>query len=742
MNVADLELPEAISAVLSSVGINTLYPPQVEAVQAGALQGENLVLASPTASGKTLIAELCALKHILDHDGKVLYLTPLRALTSEKYQNFRKYTSIKKPSGYPISIGISTGDYDSADPWLGRYDVIITTNEKCDSLLRHRPSWINTISLVVADEIHTIMDADRGPTLEVTLTRLMAVNPHAQILALSATIHNADEISEWLHARSITTDWRPVQLAEGVYFNEECQFNTGHSLAITHETKNPINNLILQTLSTGGQALVFANTRRRAVALAKQARSSVNQQLSKHEKNLLSHLADRVMRAGEQTRLSTLLADLVCNGVAFHHAGLAAAHRRLIEDGFRRKRIKVIAATPTLAAGVNLPARTVIISSTRRYSSTYGLYDISVLEYKQMAGRAGRPRFDKVGEAVLLARTEDERDYLMEHYIFAKPERLWSKLAVERILRSHVLASIASGYSSSEKSVLHFFRKTFYAYQFDSELIDVLISNALKYLLTQNMVTIQKRHLEATSFGRRVSELYIDPVSAVILRDGLDQAPPTITDLSYLHLVCHTPDVTPKLYPRSRELDALNTYYELHAHELFYDIESYDDVTYEVFLGEIKSASLLTSWIQEVPEDDIIERYHVEPGDLFRLISSITWLLHATQELAQLLGHSAFKPSLSQLNRRVEKGVKHELLPLVSLERVGRVRGRILFNAGFHTLTDLKHAPLPQLTQLPLIGPQVAKRIKDQVGGLIRTKDLSYLDQVEEWEQKALSDFK
>jgi helicase len=457
---------------------------------------------------------------------------------------------------------------------------------------------------------------------------------------------------------------------------------------------------------------------------------------------LLNHLADRVLRAGEQTRFSTLLADLVRNGVAFHHAGLAAAHRRLIEDGFRRKRIKVIAATPTLAAGVNLPARTVVISSTRRYSSTYGLYDISVLEYKQMAGRAGRPRFDKVGEAVLLARTEDERDYLMERYIFAKPERLWSKLAVERILRSHVLASIASGYSSSEESVIHFFRRTFYAYQFDSALIDVLVSKVLEYLLTHNMVTIDKQHLRATPFGRRVSELYIDPVSAVILRDGLDQAPSTITDLSYLHLVCHTPDISPKLYPRSRELDALNTYYELHAHELFYNIEAYDDVTYEVFLGEMKSASVLASWIQEVPEDDILERYRVEPGDLFRLISSITWLLHATEELAQLLGHSAFKPALSQLNRRVEKGVKDELLPLVSLERVGRVRGRILFNAGFRTLTDLKHASLLRLTQLPLIGPQVAKRIKDQVGGLIRTKDLSYLDQVEDWEQKALSDFK
>lgn len=741
MNLADLELPEAVATVLSSVGINTLYPPQVEAIRAGALQGENLVLASPTASGKTLIAELCAVKHIFDRGGKVLYLTPLRALTSEKYQDFKKYSSVKKPTGDSISIGISTGDYDGADPWLGRFDVIITTNEKCDSLLRHRPSWINDITLVVADEIHTIMDSDRGPTLEVTLTRLMEINPQAQILALSATIRNADEISEWLHAQSITTDWRPVKLAEGVYFKGECQFNTGHSLAVTQETKNPITDVVVQTLTTGGQALVFANTRRRAVALAKQTRSAVNQHLSKHDKDLLNHLADRVLHAGEQTRFSTLLADLIRNGVAFHHAGLAAPHRKLIEDGFRRKRIKVITATPTLAAGVNLPARTVIISSTRRYSSTYGLYDISVLDYKQMAGRAGRPRFDKVGEAVLLARTEDEQDYLMERYVFAKPERLWSKLAVERVLRSHVLASIASGYSSSEESVLNFFRKTFYAYQFDSELIDVLVSKTLEYLLTQNMITVQKRNLQATQFGRRVSELYIDPVSAVILRDGLDQTPGTITDLSYLHLVCHTPDIAPKLYPRSRELDALNTYYELHAHELFFNIEAYDDVAYEVFLGEIKSASVLTSWIQEVPEDGIIERYRVEPGDLFRLISSITWLLHAAQELAQLLGHTHLKPSLSRLNRRVEKGVKPELLPLVSLERVGRVRGRILFNAGFHTLNDLKRAPILQLTQLPLIGPQIAKRIKDQVGGLIRTNELSYLDQLEDWEQKALSDY-
>ena len=97
----------------------------------------------------------------------------------------------------------------------------------------------------------------------------------------------------------------------------------------------------------------------------------------------------------------------------------------MIENAFREGKIKVLTATPTLAFGVNLPARVVVIHDYRRYEPGYGYYPISVLEYKQMAGRAGRPRYDKTGEAVLIAKTEDERDYLMENYVLAQPERIW-----------------------------------------------------------------------------------------------------------------------------------------------------------------------------------------------------------------------------------------------------------------------------------------------------------------------------
>jgi len=742
LEVEELPIPESIKTCIRDSGISTLYPPQEDAVKAGALEGRNLVLASPTASGKTLIAELCAMKHILEDRGKVLYLTPLRALTSEKYDDFKKYTQIAKNDGQKIRVTISSGDYDSSDPWLGRYDLIIVTNEKCDSLLRHKAEWMKEITLVVADEVHVLNEAERGPTLEVTLTKLMEINPKAQFLALSATIRNAEEIAEWLKAKAVLTDWRPVKLAEGVCLRDECQFNDGRSIKINGDDQSPAVNLTLLTIRQGGQALIFAETRKRAVDYAKKMASIVAKNLSKMEKRTLTTLSGKITEAGEKTRISDLLAELVRNGVAFHHAGLTAAHRRIVEDAFREGRLKVISATPTLAAGVNLPARTVIIGSYERYEPGYGRYPISVLEYKQMAGRAGRPRYDKLGEAVLLSRTEDEQDYLMQNYIFAKPEKIWSKLAVENILRSHVLASVASGFAYSEQGLYDFFGKTFYAHEYGSEVITALVSKALLFLSKEDMIVFDGRGVKATEFGRRVSELYIDPLSGVIIRDGLNNRAESLTDLSFIHLVCHTPDVAPKYYPRSKEVDELSVFVNLHSDEFMFPIPNETDpVGYEAFLGEVKSADILMSWIQEFSEDELIERYSVEPGDLFRLVDSVDWLLYASHELGQLFGQKDLLAKISQLSEQVNKGVKKELLPIVRLEGIGRVRGRMLFNAGFRTVDDLKRASITQLTSVPLIGLQTAKRIKDQVGGLIKAEEWEEIKSGKEGRQKSLTEY-
>jgi len=743
VKITELPVPESVKEVVLRSGIAELYPPQEEAIQAGVLEGKNLVLATPTASGKTLIAELCGLKHILERNGKVIYLTPLRALANEKFDEFKKYASIRKANGKRVSVGISTGDFDSSDPWLERYDVIITTNEKADSLLRHRAKWMDDISLVVADEVHLLNDGDRGPTLEVVLARLMQINPEMQILALSATINNVEEIASWLKAGYVITEWRPVSLKEGVLLHEEIQYKDGDARKIEKKTRNTAINLVLNTVKTGGQALVFASTRKNSVTLAKKIAEHTSEVLSKPIKRTLAHEAEKILSAGERTRISESLAGLVKCGTAFHHAGLAGAHRRLIEDLFRQRKIKVLTATPTLAFGVNLPARTVVVQDYRRWEPGYGYYPISVLEYKQMAGRAGRPKYDKVGEAVLIGKTADEADYLMDSYILARPERIWSRLAVEKIIRGHVLATVASDFAHTENGIYDFFGKTFYAYQYDVKAIKSIIAKILKYLYDEEMLDLSGENVFATKFGKRVSELYIDPVSAVVIRDALRYKPAYLTDLSLLHLIAHTPDMGPVMRPYARELDEMAVLMEEHKDEFFTEVPNeWDDyIAYEEFLGEIKTAVVLKSWIEEMSEDTLLERFRVQPGDLYRTIENAKWLLHATHELARLLGNKEILPLASELIERVTKGIKKELLPIVKLEGVGRVRGRIIYNAGYKTIGDIKHAPLDSLTNLPLIGPRLAKKIKEQVGGFVKKETWEKLEKGEEWKQKALTEY-
>jgi helicase len=617
------------------------------------------------------------------------------------------------------------------------------TNEKADSLLRHRAKWMDEISLVVADEIHLLNEAERGPTLEVVLARLMQVNPDVQILALSATINNVDEIAQWLKADYVTTEWRPVALKEGVLLQEEIQYKDGDARKIEKKTRDSLMNLVLSTVKTGGQALVFTSTRKNAATLAKKLAGEVEEILSKPAKRALEHEANRILVAGERTRLSESLAELVKRGTAFHHAGLGGGHRRIIEDSFRQGKIKVLTATPTLAFGVNLPARTVVIQDYRRYEAGYGYYPISVLEYKQMAGRAGRPKYDKTGEAILIAKTNDEADYLIESYVLARPERIWSRLAVERILRSHVLATIAADFAHTENGIYEFFGKTFYAYQYDTQAIKGIISKILKYLYDEDMIEAMGENINATKFGKRVSDLYIDPVSAVIIRDALKRKPDFLTDISFLHMIAHTPDMGPVLRPYSREMDEVTVFMEEHKTELLTDVpdELEDRIAYEEFLGEMKTAMTLKAWIEEISEDELIERFRVQPGDLYRTIENAKWLLHATHELTMLFGRKQMLPQTQEIRQRVEKGVKKELLPLVKLEGVGRVRGRIIYNSGYKTVEDIKRAPIEDLTNLPLIGPRLAKKIKEQLGGFIKKEAWEKLEREDEWKQKALTEY-
>ncbi len=332
----------------------------------------------------------------------------------------------------------------------------------------------------------------------------------------------------------------------------------------------------------------------------------------------------------------------------------------------------------------------------------------------------------------------------MNSYILAEPERIWSKLAVERILRSHVLATIAADFAHTERGIYDFFGKTFYAYQYDPRAIRDVIAKILKFLYREEMIDVSGENVYATKFGRRVSELYIDPISGVTIRDALIGRAPKISDISFLHMIAHTPDMFPKLRPYSREIDDIALFVDQHREEFMVDVpdEWTDRIAYEELLGEAKTAWVLKCWIEETTEDEMIERFSVQPGDLYRLTNTARWLLHASFELAKLLPCKDLRPPLSEMTKRVERGVQSELLPLVKLKGIGRVRARILYDSGFRTIEALKAASIRELNRLPQIGSKMTRELKEQVGGLVESKEWRRLKGKKRRKQQAITRYR
>jgi helicase len=702
---------ELIKKLLEISGFKELNPVQKEALKKGLLKGKNLVIFAPTASGKTFCAELAAIRTILEKKEKVVYMVPLVALANEKYQEFKnKYEKLG------IKVAMSVGDMDSSDPWLKNYDLIVVSNEKMDSLIRHGAEWINDIGLIIADEIHLLDQADRGPTLEITLTLLRKIVPNAQLLALSATIKNAKELAEWLNAETVISEWRPVKLYKGVSYPYQVKFleKEGYEL----DSNLPLEESIVKnTLSLRKQALVFVSTRKSAESLAEKLGKVVKQNLSKNEVKELEKLADEIENVLEvPTKQCKRIAKCIKLGCAFHHAGLLHKQKVLIEENFRNGLIKVIVATPSLAYGVNLPAFRVIMRDLKRYYPGIGAVFVPVLDVQQMLGRAGRPQYDAYGEGIILAKSEEEAEEIIDHYFYDELEEITSKLAVEPILRMHTLALIASDFCKSEKSLLDFFSKTFYAFQYgEISTIKEKILDILENLVKWKFIEKKKDKLVATRIGRRVSELYIDPLTAHRFIECLARAKKKeIQPFSFLQAICNTIEMRPLLSIRTGEFSELNEEIAKRENQILEKIPNEWDLEFDEFLKSVKTALMFEAWINEATEDYILSKFKVAPGEFYGRREIADWLVYSLHELALLLGYKELLKHIRKLRVRLEYGVKEELIPLVRLKQIGRIRARKLYNANLKTLSDLRKIPLESLSQI--IGPKVAYSIKEQLG--------------------------
>jgi len=714
VSLEELDINKKVINHLQSLGITKLFPPQVSAFETGVLQGNNLVLAIPTSSGKTLVAEICMLKSILDGRGKALYLVPLKSLAREKYDDFKKYGALG------ISVAMSVGDYDSPGTKLREADIVVLTTERADSIVRHKIDWINEIGIVVVDEIHLVNDTSRGPTLEMVLAKLVQLVP-VQIVALSATISNADEIADWLSAELVKSTWRPVPLSEGVYlegeidFFEEGNYEKRSTKQIPRKYKDEVADIVCDTLDENGQVLLFVSSRKSTVAMAKRLAPSLRKYLSSDSIKDLLRIAKKIGATPSSPNESKTLSKLISEGVAFHHAGLDNQERALVEDAFKDNLLKVVVATPTLAAGVNLPARRVIIRDYRRFEQNRGSYTIPILEYKQMAGRAGRPKYDQYGEATLLARSESEKDALIEHYILSDPEEIYSKLASPIAIRSHLLASIAAGLTCTNQEIDSLISKTFYASQNNQMNIANHVESALSFLEDGKLIEIsQVNEYSASPLGKRTSQLYIDPQTTFMFRDILSQVDEH-TLLGMLHMICHTPD-QPITYVSKSEFEEYEIFVDDNSKEFLIEPPDIEDEHYVDFLGEVKTARLLGEWISESTEKGMTEAFGVGMGDVHRFVQSAEWLTYSASEIARIINKPSHIPSLRSLRSRLKYGVRPDLLELVNLRGIGRIRGRILHNQGLGNLADLYHVPVDELARIPTIGRTIAESIKKQLG--------------------------
>jgi helicase len=672
-----MDKKEIIKTILEINNYEQLNPVQEKATE-HLNKYKSLVVCSPTASGKTTIFEMFLLDFLLNKKKKVIYLSPLKALTFEHFLETRRKFSKK----YDIRVGVSTGDLDSSSKNLKQYDVLFLTYEKFDSIVRHNPEWLKDIGLLTIDEVHEL-GSDRGATLETLITQIKHSFEDVCFLGLSATVKNSKDIADWLNAELIESNYRPVPLEIGVLHNKTIYFSEDQKIIDenTNINDNGIIDIIVNTLKQDKQIIVFCNSRKNTMSFSKKYSKIISKYVDAEK---LKEVAKEVAEVLEQPTQQCLdLYNVLCNGVCFHHAGLVYKQRQIIEDNFKSKKIKVIFATPTLAAGINLPAFRVILHSIYRFSSG-SMVPIPTNEFFQMSGRAGRPKYDTKGEAIINVSKENDIQKIYQSYILAGPSNIESQLAKSSLLRTSLLSIIMMNNFNSISEVFDYFTKTFYYKMFgNNKEFKEIIQELVDLFVVYGFLEGDSSSFNITDVGRKVCLLYIDPISANnVLNDIVLKKD---NDLKTIFTIVNTSELFPYINYKQPDEDILFKIFEDIQTGIYFD---YEDIN---LLKKIQLSRLINDWISEENEDHIIKKYNSSPGHIQEITTRSKWICHCILELSRfikidLLTYKKYK----DLSIRIQYGIKQELVSLVQLKNIGRVRARLLFKNNIKTIDDVK----------------------------------------------------
>ncbi|MHA2003910.1 MAG: DEAD/DEAH box helicase [Candidatus Thorarchaeota archaeon] len=426
------DVQEQVHRLLLQVGIRPRGI-QKTSIERGLLDGASIMVCSPTGSGKTLVGEMALLRAALTGK-KGIYLVPLKALAVQV-----SGILIERYRSLGLRIGVSTGDFQNDGESLSEFDIIVTTYERADSLLRRKAAWVPNIGTLVIDEIQTISDVGRGARLETIIIRFKRLIADLQLIGLSATVGAPDELAEWLGCTLVESEDRPVPLVYRV-------------ISAKNKNRN-LRQLVMTTIQGDGQAIVFHRTRREAESQATRLSADVGRHFTSSEKDDL----DKELESIENWNVTVPpeLRSLLHDGTAFHHAGLGFRSRRLVEEMFLRGKVRLICATTTLAAGMDLPARTVVLTSVRSPGNHRTMLPANSVH--QMLGRAGRPGYDKSGFGIILVGSSGEADEVEKKYfvssldsdsgtkaLYPKYDRVISRLGDSVTLTEQLLVALDS----------------------------------------------------------------------------------------------------------------------------------------------------------------------------------------------------------------------------------------------------------------------------------------------------------
>lgn len=673
--------------------INTAYPyikefnpAQKAVIESGYLEDKsNYIISIPTASGKTVLGILPALKTILN-GGKAIYAAPLLSIQNEKVKEFKAFEE----------HGIKVGKHPSNS------DLSVMVFESFDALTRFSWNVLREVDTLIIDEFHMIGEYSRGPTLESAITRAKIINPSLRIIALSATLKNIDEIEQWLDGKTVEHNYRPVPLNKEVLDAE--MFNT--------KNKNDvIVKIVEKAIEDNSQALSFVSTRRFTESLATYVAKKIDKKTTKEQKQKFKQVADKLLEVPKKkgslpTTTCLKLAEAAEKGVVFHHAGLFNEQKEIIEDEFRKGNILMITATPSLMYGVNLPSKYVVIRDHTRWTSN-GPASIPVFDYEQMSGRAGRPQYDDVGYSYLVAKTMDEAFDLEARYVNGEIELTNSKLIDNKdAIYKQIIAQIASSLSKNLDDLNDFFGKTLYGFQmknnpsmsmFAKDSLNWELESALEFLLQNGIIRATPEGLKTTDFGNLIAKSNYAVETAVKIKEYVSTME-KLNPAEMIYALAETPDLPLISFKGRKSKDPVRD--KLSECGLF-----------AVDIGNPEATAVsLIEWIDERNEYEIENAYNVYSASTRRSAYEASRLVKFAKNTLEVLGNYSNLKDMDYLSARLYYGVKEDIIPLVvGVKRLGRKRARLLMKTFGDNLSE---ASEKELQKVEGIGPKLAGKVK------------------------------